>query len=619
MPQVLRQAPIIHGWVNNMPNIPHDTRIENPGGISHGNTVNRNYGMRGLALNDDIAAIDNQTANMMGRAMNNAFSTGTKIYKQHKEGQNAADLAAAKMLTLDYERQMAEDIRQVNDPAEIAKITKAYDEKINTALKGKNADGIPYFRNEEARKLFSEKYLTERVGGWHRNGSETAFQMDQRNSKARLQLDIDGAMKADNLDDPEIEQTINENLDQLSKFGVPAAEIQLRKSQQLAILDKKRVERHTQGFQNQVEGILASEDLTPKGKDKAVKAEIERYSGYINNLKGLTPAEKETFTDRLDASLKMVENMVKSDQIAKQKQLKAMQEGNELNVLRNFQKQLVENGRVDYRAIAAQINELPASAFDASFIKEINSELEKQIELEQEQYADTIKEMTAGATDFAKQVALQQQDKYDYQTLNAIMDYNGSDPKIYRNLVFQVGKMQNTDYKSKANALLGKKDPEKFNATKKDDRSSVIGKQLDNILGFNLTASQKKHFGGESSTDRGFWKDDDERYMDDNGVEVFDGLTENERLELRYNLMEDYTSMYVDNPEKAQAWIKEQMTTLEKSVNDVKYFKNYAQPIYTRKQSTRQAGVYKSGDKFYVDTEQGQREAVQINGKWQYK
>lgn len=615
----LQQALITHGWGNNMPQIPYDPRIENPAGISHGNTVNRNYGMKGLAINDDIAAIDNQTANMMGRAMNNSFSSGAQIYKQHKDGQNAADLAAAKRLTLDYEQQMAEEIRQVNNPAEIAKITKAYDEKIKTALKGDNTDGIPYFRNEEARKLFNDKYLTDKIGGWHRNGSETAFQMDQRNSKARLQLDIDGAMKADNLDDPEIEQTINENLDQLAKFGVPAAEIQLRKSQQLAILDKKRVERHTQGFQNQVESILASEDLTPKGKDKAVKAEIERYSGYINNLKGLTPAEKEAYTDRLDTSLKMVDNMVKSDQLAKQKQLKAMQEGNELNVLRNFQKQLVENGRVDYRAIAAQINELPASAFDASFVKEINSELEKQIELEQKQYDETVKEMTAGATDFAKQVALREQDKFDYRTLNAIMDYNGSDPKVYRDLVFQVGKMQNTDYKSKANALLGKKDPEKFNASKKNDRSSLYAKQLDNILGFNLTADQKKHFGGEASTDRGFWKDDDERYMNDNGVEIFDGLTENERLELRFNLLEDYAAMYEENPEKAQTWIKEQMTTLEKSVNDVKYFKNYAQPIYTRKQSIRQTGVYKSGDKFFIDTEQGQREAVQNNGKWQLK
>jgi hypothetical protein len=276
--------------------IPFDDRIEKPGGISHGNTVNPNYGMRGLAINDQIAAIDKQTADMMGNAMNNAFKTGREIYTNYKEGQNSADLAAAKRLVYDYEQQMSEEIRQVNDPNKVREITQRYDEKIKKTLEGNNADGLPYFNNPEAKKLFTEKFLTDRIGNWHRSGSEQAFQLNIRNSKARLQLDIDGAMKSPDLDNPEVKATIDENLSKLSHFGVTANEIQVRKEKAYTQLDMKRAQNYHAALDATVDQLVKSESDPKAGVQQAIAQAKKQIAGLDN----MSMAQKEAYYNDFD-------------------------------------------------------------------------------------------------------------------------------------------------------------------------------------------------------------------------------------------------------------------------------------------------------------------------------
>ena len=277
-----------------MGNIPANFGVDTQG-VNYQDQVNPNYGMQGYELAEDANRINAQTGQMMADALGGVAQTGMNIYMKHREGQNRADTAHAKSVVEDYKLRMQQEIIKTNNPEKVQQITEKYGEDIRKALNGKNPDGIPYFRNSSALKNFQEMYLKNEISDWQRKGSQTAFELDLRNSRARISLSVDDYIK--NPDAPNSKSNISETLDQLAVLGVPAEEIKLRKQEAFRKLNLNQVNQLRANLEFEVDRLASiGGNITPE-----LQSKINESKKIASKLDNLSDLEKEKIFNEFDS------------------------------------------------------------------------------------------------------------------------------------------------------------------------------------------------------------------------------------------------------------------------------------------------------------------------------
>ena len=286
-----------------------------PANIEFGQTANPNYGMRGMQIQKQTADIYAQTGAQTGKMIERAGQFGMDQVIQNRDAQDVTDSSAARQIVLDQEQRMQEEMRSVNNPYDIREITKRYDEETRSMLKDKNADGIPYFRNEQGRKAFETGYLNDRVNNWHRGGSEAAFQLDRRNSAAKIEYS-NTQMLNGNLDNPHLEADLNENIQSMAVLGRTPAEIAITKQKTFEELDIRRAVFHGDGLEQR----MIDRVKTTGYKAEEVTAEIENYKRYVSGLKNMSPELKNKYMEQADRSAKVAESTARAIDIDTKRQ-----------------------------------------------------------------------------------------------------------------------------------------------------------------------------------------------------------------------------------------------------------------------------------------------------------
>lgn len=516
---------------------------------------------------DRSGMIEAQNGSTLGNALSSLGNLAGNIYAQRRQEQNTADWENARRKFMEFDSERNEKLLNAQNSEEIRKIQEDYKKQAEGLLTGKDQKGVPYFRNEDARKDFDNKFLSGNLKKWHDGAVQSAWSMETKESQTRKNLAINDIINTA-YDSPTAEADIREIMSTYP--GYTDAQKKGMTQQYLHQLDEQRVQQHAAGFQVQVEKILSSEDFTATGKKKQVQEQVDHYSKHIDSLKTLSPAEKKAAKDRLGRSLAQVDAMVKDDKAFKAKQFKAYQEKNEADLITQIAQKGANLEGMPYREILDIINKNP-DAFDQSFKEEILAGVFKANKKQAELAKKNTDDFVAGVMDAGKQMAIAQDKNRDLKLLNQAIDFNGSHDE-WKNLYTQVLRITDTSFKSAASKWILENNPANKKPDEATSNKSLYTKQLDNILGFNLSSDQKDILAGVTSVPVS-WGRDKRRYQtDDLGNELVDMLGENERLEIRHQLLKDYGRLFKEDPEKADEWIKGKMTDLEKEVDKRKFY-----------------------------------------------
>ena len=580
-----------------MPTVPFDPRVNTTPINSQGNVKTPDFKVDNSAMIHAQNSMNQsrQVANISGQIMN-----GIKEYQQ---GVVNSDLENARRLTMDLDTERKSRMLKAKTAQEIADINKEFSGRAQDLLSGSDQNGVPYFRSQEGRQMFDSRMLSGQVKKWNDESIYKAHELESRESSKRINLSVNSVIEKD-YQSPEAEQRIRELYSSLP--NKTPAEVEAHVKTALTDLDKQRVFQDASQFETEVEQVLASQDFTPTGKRKLINEQIATYSEKIDKLKSFTPAEKKAYKDRLQSSLKQVDAMVKDDRAQQVKAFKLYQEKNEADLITQVAQKTADGTGMPYREMLDLINKNP-DAFDQSFkekilagVYEANEKQAKRIEQEKEDF-------TKGVFDVGKVMAQETQKNFDLKTMNKVLDFDGSHDE-WREVFLDVMKMDDTKLSSSAKSMIMEKNPANVKPGAVKDDSALFSKQLDNILGFGYTKEQK-----EKATIEVNWGFDKDRFTtDDNGFEVFDGLSENKRFEIKHKLLKDYQRIYKEvGPEKAETYITAKMSELKKSTDDRKFYLDY---VDTRLDINKPEQTNKS-ERIMHNPQTGEK-IILKNGQW---
>jgi len=535
----------------------------------------------------------------------NLAQRGENIYVGIEQERDNADLenARRKFMELDSERQ--EKMLSAQTAADVQNIQGDYDKQAQNLLTGTDQKGVPYFRSDRSRQLFDNKFLASNLKKWNDGAVAGAWKKEQRESQSRKNLSVSQIINK-GYDSPTAEEDIKEIISTYP--GKTEAERQLMANAYLRQLDGQRVTQHAAGFQVQVEGILKNEDLSPTGMKKQINEQVKIYSDHIDKMKTLTPAEKKAAKDRLGASLTQVDRMVKDDRVQQDKALKKYQTENESDLISQIAKKGGSLEDMPYRDILDHINSQPDRAFTQSFKEKILAGVWEGNKKRADNIAQENEEFEAGVMDAGRQMAIEAGKNSDLKLLDKAMNFSGTHAE-WKSLFIEVQGMGNSRLYSEASQLIADKDPtkQKPGETEKSNEA-LYSKQLDNILFLSL--NKTKIDALKDYTAPGDWTDSPRYRKDEFGNEFVDELSENARLELKMKMIRDYKRVFKEfGPDKAEAYIKEEMGKVEKSVDDRELYHTY---IDTKIDTPK-----KSADEKIMYNPQTGEKIILKDGKWQ--
>lgn len=530
---------------------------------------------------------------------------GENIYVGIEQERDNADLENARRKFMELDSERKEKMLSAQTAADVQNIQGDYDKQAQNLLTGTDQKGVPYFRSDRSRQLFDSKFLASNLKQWNDGAVAGAWKKEQRESQSRKNLSVSQIINK-GYDSPTAEEDIKEIVSTYP--GKTDAERQLMTNAYLNQLDKQRVTQHAAGFQVQVEGILKNEDLSPTGMKKQINKQVKIYSEHIDKMKTLTPAEKKAYKDRLGASLTQVDRMVKDDRIQQDKALKKYQADNESNLISQIAKKGGNLEDMPYREILDHINNQPDHAFDQSFKEKILAGVWEGNKKRADNIAQENKEFEAGVMDVGRQMAIEAGKNFDLKLLDKAMNFSGTHAE-WKNLFIEVQGMNSSRLYSEASQLIADKDPtkQKPGETEKSNKA-LYSKQLDNILFLNL--NKTKIDALKDYTAPGDWTDSPRYRKDEFGNEYVDELSENERLELKMKMIQDYERVFKEfGPDKAEAYIKEEIGKVEKSVDDRELYHTY---IDTKIDSPKNQDT----EKIMYNPQTGEK-IILKNGKWE--
>jgi hypothetical protein len=562
-----------------MPKIPANLI---PKSVNIQSTANVIPGLR----QDNTARINAATAQGLGNLGN---QLSAYMDDKEKERDNAdLENGRRKFMELDSERK--EKMLSASTAKDVQTIHSEYEKRAQEILTGNDHKGVPYFRSEKARKIFDDKFLANNLKGWKDGAIKQSWDKEDRETKIRNNLSVNDIIK-NHYNDKGSEGRIREIY---SKY--PEAERKSLTQRALYDLDKNRVNQNAAVFSNSVENIYLNQDVSNKDKQKLINDELKAYSSHIDGMKSLSVAEKKAYKDRLKNTVSQVNDMVEAQKNEQVKAYKKWQDQNESDVITQIAKKGTNLQDMPYKEVLSLINQNP-DAFSQSFKEEIlkgvfaaNKKEAERIQKQKEEKTEDNKKAFFNSQenywkeqDKNKKAFFNSQENYwkeqdknsDLKAFDKVLNFSGNH-EDWKKLTVEIIQMNDSSKRTKAYSMLMDANPSRTKTEKESflsENKSLYAKQLDTVLGFNLSAKQKEKLN-DWDDPNSYW-DKDRITHDDMGNEIFDGLSENERLELKTKLLMDFQRLYKESPDKAETYIKEQIKELNQSVDDRKYYKEY--------------------------------------------
>jgi hypothetical protein len=530
-----------------------------PANIEFGQTANPNYGMRGMQIQKQTADIYAQNGAQTGKMIERAGQFGMDQVIQNRDAQDVTDSSAARQIVLDQEQRMQEEMRSVNNPYDIREITKRYDEETRSMLKDKNADGIPYFRNEQGRKAFETGYLNDRVANWHRGGSETAFQLDRRNSAAKIEYS-NTQMLNGNLDNPNLEADLNENIQSMAVLGRTPAEIAITKQKTFEELDIRRAVFHGDGLEQR----MIDRVKTTGYKPEEVEAEIENYKRYVSDLKNISPELKNKYMEQADRSAKIAESTARAIDIDAKRQRQELELKTYDDLLEKRLNGMTTEESINYvrensKSLPRSVIEGYANAVERQQFEETRKHKLETDYLEEMRHSQMNEAFDAGIAEIQKSDTKKELDKFNAELRNkslvlydASLSYRSEDDINGQNYFILMEQATNLKALKAPNAdiiidALKAQNPIAPNEEKKYWLNT--GKDLiETTLNLKVVTGDKNR--NEASVN-----------------EDHDGLSYHERLHLQHEIMRPYQKLINENKyTEAEAYIKTKKAWLDEKI-----------------------------------------------------